>query len=234
MKKLFLLLVLISSFGFSQEDKANRILFKEYKKFSIESTEIKNLVNKSLDDIISKTKDSILITDINNYKKSLDTITLPEFKKIEFQSIPKDKFKNFKVNYDKFKKSGFVKHKKYKEKFYVYLNLNNEDSHMRIRSTYFGPSWLFVNKIIFIIDGKNYEIPFSNPDREVRSGSGVNVEEITDQAVLKHHLKVLELICNSKSEIDIRFEGDKGVSDRKLSLKEIETIKETVDLYNSL
>lgn len=234
MKKLFLFLLFTSFIVCSQEDKSRRELFKAYKSFPIESTEIKDLVNSNLDKLLSETKDSLLLKDIKNYKKSLDTITLPDFKKIDFESIPKDKFKNYRVSYDKFKRSGFVTHKKYKEKFYVYLNLNKETSHMRISSRYYGTNWLFVEKIILIIDGINYELDFSAPDRNVVSGSTmVNVKEITDQAVMKKQLKVLNAIYNSKSEIDIRFKGSKGVYDTKLSLKEIESIKETIDLYNS-
>jgi hypothetical protein len=233
MKKLFLLLVLVSSFSFSQEDKGSREMFKVYKKFPIESVEIKDMVIKYLDELKLKTKDTELITEIDNYKTKISSIALPEFKKIDFDSIPKDKLKNFRTSYDKFKKSGFISHKKNKDIFKIYLNINKEASHVRIKSRYFGSNWLFVKKIIFLIDGEKMELEFLNPDTEVLSGSGVNVEEITDQAVLKDSQKLLDAIYKSKQDIEIRFEGTKGVRDYVIKQKDLTPIRETIDLYNS-
>ncbi len=234
MKKLLFVLVLFSSFAFSQEDKGSREMFKIYKKFPIESVEIKDLVVKYLDELKVKTKDTVLISEIDNYKLKISSTVLPEFKKVNFDSIPKEKFKNFRTSYDKFKKSGFVSHKKNKELFEVYLNINKEASHIRIKSRYFGSSWLFVEKIIFLIDGEQMELEFLYPETEVVRGSGVNVEEITDQAVLKDSQKLLDAIYKSKNDIEIRFDGTKGVRDYVIKQKDLAPIRETIDLYNSL
>lgn len=232
MKKFLLFCLLFSISLFSQEDKSKRELFKAYKSVPIENSKIKTFISENLDKLSKETKDTILIYDILKYKKSIDTITLPDLKKVVYENVPKDKFKDYNVSYDKFKKSAFVTHKKYKHKFYIYLNLNEETSHIRISSRYLGNNWIFAEKIIFIIDNVNYELDFLSPERDVLNGG--SVRESTDQAVMRNQLNVLKAICNSKTDIDMRFEGSKGVYDTKLTLKEIQSIKETFELFNTL
>ena len=232
MKKIFIFCFLFSLSLFSQEDKSKRQLFKAYKSVPIENSKIRTFISDNLDKLSKETKDSILISDIEKYKKSIDTITLPDFKKVDYENVPKEKFKDYNVSYDKFKKSAFVTHKKYKHKFYIYLNLNEETSHIRMSSRYLDNNWIFTEKIIFIIDNVNYELDFLSPERDVLNGG--SVRESTDQAVMKNQMKILKAICNSKSDMDMRFQGSKGVYDTKLTLKEIQSIKETYELFNSL
>lgn len=178
------------------------------------------LVKTTTKDFISTAKDS---RNISFTSKPL---------RQNFESLDKDFQKKFSYEFDKFKNVGFINTKRANVgNIKTYISVKDNKARLRFVIKYYGSAWLFFNKAIFIIDGKNYEFEDNNTKREISSGS--NVEEKSDLAVDKNILEILEAISNSKDVVEYRLTGDK-YSDFKLTEKEKENIISILDLYKRL
>lgn len=152
--------------------------------------------------------------------------------KIELNNISKEKLKNFRINNDKFKDVTYLDHKKNsKNRLYIYITVSDKKN-LRFVTYQMANDWLFVKKVIILIDGEKYEYLFSNEKKSVLSAG--TVVETSDLYVDDNFMKIIEKINNSNNDIDIRFEGEKGVRDFKLSKNEKQSFKETLELYHSL
>lgn len=152
--------------------------------------------------------------------------------KTEFSSLEKDFQKNFQKDDDKFKETSFIKIKgQPKYRIIPYVSVNKNIVRLRLKTTYIGSGWLFFDKVIFNIDGKNYEYSVEKPRTEVRGGGGV--AEYSDELVDDNMLSILKIIASSNSLIDYRLSGDK-YSDFKLSEKDKEAISSVLLLYDKL
>lgn len=105
----------------------------------------------------------------------------------------------------------------------------NEVSNFRFVLQYAGDDWLFINNVKFNIDGSNFEYSPTdwNKDNET------TVWEWSDQQVSKSDLELIRAIANGKS-VKYRLEGSQYSSDKVLSAKYIQSIKNTLDYYEAL
>lgn len=177
-------------------------------------------IRKTAKEMISAAKD---------FKNSIYTSKIV---KTSFETLDQDLQKKYKYEYDKFKKVGFINAKRdVNDRIKIYISIKNNKANLRMVTKYIGNGWLFFNKAIFIIDGKNYEYDAPSADREVLSGA--NVEESTDLSVDENMLSILNAISNSQNTVEYRLSGEK-YSNFKLMDREKENISLVLNLYKKL
>lgn len=237
MKKVLFFLLLAPMISFCQEstssvDSVNRDLLKYLKSVDVENAAVKRILYEKASEISLKTNDTILKNESKKYLLFLDNIKLPEFKKVIFSKVDKEKLKDFKVNEDKFKNSVFINHKKNTgNRIRIYIGINSNEAFLRLVSDYHGSDWIFMNQVILLIDGNKYKYEISNPVRDIVSGSGV--KEKSDALVNAELEVIVKAIAGSKGKVEIRFSGENKVEDFTLSQREINCIQETLDIFNS-
>jgi hypothetical protein len=155
-------------------------------------------------------------------------------KKVDFDKTDTEKLKNFRLREDKFENTVFIHHKNSSSdnNISAYIVIEGDNAFLRFRTSYSGSTWIFYNKIILNIDGKNYTHIVSDVKRE--SHSGGNVTERSDVQVDKEIYFFLEEIYKSTTDVGLRFKGDGKMKDVKISKKIIENLRETLDLYKKL
>ena len=120
----------------------------------------------------------------------------------------------------------------YGSRMYLYLGKEKDSlPWLRFRLRYYGDSWLFIEKYIIQVDGKNYTyIPTETPKQEIASGG--SVWETIDVSLDKNIKKIIKAVIKSKSAV-IRFQG-KNISDHTISSREKQGMKEIIDAYEAL
>ena len=144
---------------------------------------------------------------------------------------------NFKRVHDEFKNIDWVYPKsfpKYDNITGVYTYFAEKDSvptNFRLRIQYGANDWLFIQKYIFLIDGKTYE--FSCPKME--RDNDHRIWEWSDTGVDSdiQALAILSALVNAK-EAKVRFEGRQYHQDYTLKPAEIKAITETFQYYTAL
>jgi hypothetical protein len=156
-------------------------------------------------------KDSISITNkkINSLKSSIYSQT-DDFEKITW-------FK------PKFEKSNFETN--------VYLYFGKSESEInspRIVIRYFGDTWVFWNKVNFLIDGENIEyIPIDTPNKE----NSDTVWEKSDESITSDDLIMIDKMNKAKS-VKFRFVGTEHVRDFVLSKNRINDLKNVLNYHD--
>ncbi|WP_345205885.1 hypothetical protein [Chryseobacterium ginsengisoli] len=153
---------------------------------------------------------------------------------VNFESLDKDIQRKYSYKFDKFKDTGFIEVKRASQnKIKGYLVIKENKIMLRLVTSYSGNEWLFFDKAIFLIDGKNYQYDTPSPRRDISSGA--RVEETSDLGVNENMLTLMNAIANSNSnsKIEYRLTGDK-YSDAKLTENEKECIALVLDLYNKM
>lgn len=237
MKKLmFLALAFCASNLFSQEKDSDKIM----KMLDIVKNNMEN--KKVLDSLkieIEKYKDStdpvvkIMYPQTKSMIDDLVTMSKNNVQSKNLSELSKDDLKKFRIEEDKFKNRKFIYYKKwgFETLFEPYIGIKNNSMYMRLKTRYQGSSWIFYDKIQFIINDKNYEFSVSEPDRNVEYGNGV--KEIADTPVDENILNILYLISDVNNKVSVRFTG-KYSKDYNLYKSNQEKIKEFLDLYDKL
>lgn len=232
MKKIILFTFLITSFSYAQKkDVVNEFMFVQIKKIGIESQQHKELVIDQLKEITEKTKDTVLLAKVQEYKKSIDSIQPIIGLKADYDKLTKKDLKGFRENYDEFKKSRFIYSKIRADLIHPYIALNDGNMYLRLKTKYSGSGWVFADKVKIIIDDEIFTYELGSTDRNVRTGRFV--EEKSDILVDEYLLGMLEKISISQEKIKMRFKGDKYY-DTKIRKADIRKIKEVLALYNKL
>lgn len=230
MKVFSLLLLMCSTFLFAQEkDNFNTVLFNEIIKIPIETSKQKPVLFKQLDDILSVTKDTLLIRRVSEYKEKVEQIEFFNEIPVDISKIDLKSKKEFKIREDKFQQVTFIKPKQSTNDFYPYLVIDKGIMYMRLVTNYSGNGWIFMEKAIILIDGEKFTYNLGNTDREVNSGGSVS--ESSDVVVDVQTMDILRKIANSKDLVEIRLTGDK-YRDRTFSKKEILKIQNALNLYD--
>lgn len=237
MKNLIILLLFCSSI-FAQEeiDIKTRLSFEKFKNIPVSSEEVKDLKIKVISRIIKVTNDTILKNDANKYLLELlnNKNKVEISKPIDISKIPKEKLKNFKIDQDKFTGITYFTHKKVGSRIHIYIGNNSGVNFLRFVCVYEGFSWVFMKSIFFIIDGKKFEYKVTKTKRDVfNSSSSVNVREALDELVQEDDMELINAISNAKSDIEVRFTGDR-TRDEKFLKKIALHFKETLEFYNYL
>lgn len=112
---------------------------------------------------------------------------------------------------------------------YLYFAKSGSNvSNLRFVIQYYGDDWLFVNSVKFNIDGQNFDYYPDSWDKD----NDADVWEWTDQRVESEDLPLLRAIANGKS-VKYRLVGSQYVSDKTLSQKYINSIKNTLAYYEA-
>lgn len=148
---------------------------------------------------------------------------------IDVTKLPEEILKKYSIRKDKFTSTTFLIHKKSSENLRVYISLNNSSAFLRFVCKYEGQDWVFMKNIVFLIDGIRYDYTPKNIKRNAYLGG---VYERVDDLIIDSSSPLLNALCNAKSGVDIRFEGD-TVRDFGYYRRVTISIKETIDLFKS-
>lgn len=143
------------------------------------------------------------------------------------------KLKSFRAKKDEFNDLTFYTHKKAPRYtstnfIYPYIGKKGDYFYLRLQLQYASNDWLFINKAIFLVDGKKYELT-GTWDRD----NNTRIWEWNDIAVDDDILFMLKDISNSK-KTKVRYVGSQYHKDRVLTSKEKMIIKQTIDIYQDL
>lgn len=217
-----------------QSDTYHRTYLKELKGMKVDSDASRNIIISSIDEAMEAIKDSATMELYNNYRQDLVRLAFIDSKARSFAEVPRDLLKRFDNKYDKFSKVRYLTPKG--ALFdnivpYIVIDENNR-IYLRSQVKFKGSGWVFMDEILVHINDEVYNYQFKNdPTREVLSHR--TVEEKYDELVDVHFYEILKEIGDSQSTVTIRFQGDKYY-DAKLSGKNANRIKETIELFNYL
>ncbi len=183
---------------------------------------------KKLEDVTTSVQLKNVANEAYNSIKELSDLEKHIVYSKSLSDLSKEDLKNFKTNEDKFREIAFIHHKR-EQDFYPYLSIKKGALNMRLKAYYKGTSWIFFNNVILLSGDKKYNISFPNTDREAMSGY---VYEEGDIWVSPELLKNLRDVAQN-NEVEIRYSG-KYNHDRALSKKEINTLREVIELYDKL
>lgn len=234
MRKLILLFVLLSGISFGQEkDIKNRYLVNEISKIGLPNSEQRDLMVHMLDSISTTTSDLELKKDISKKVFNLTEINFVDSQAVDLSTLDKTERKPWDIKHDKFKEITYIKSKNYSgSRFYPYIGVkDNGYMYMRLKASFNSSAWVFVEKIIFLIDGEKIEFNPVSQNRDVSLNA--RVQETFDTPVDAHIYTLLQKIANSTNDIEYRLQGKRTV-DFKLKPKEKQIIKETLELYDRL
>lgn len=194
-------------------NKSDEEIKKEFDKFP---TAQNKKIQDSLDKIVSESLDKIgremtiptKISDETIQKLKALKETKDEFKGVSFYEL-----KNVSVL------GSFIR---------IYLVKNETSLYGRLKIQYQGDDWLFIERIDFVCDGKNYSITPDQIDRDNGSGS---VWEWSDEILNDDTKKIISAIIDSK-ETKMRYTGKQYIKDRVISDKEKKNLKLVYDILN--
>lgn len=104
---------------------------------------------------------------------------------------------------------------------------------LRFRYQYYADEWLFIESMIFNIDGENITII---PDMDTDCGDGGKIWEWCDEAVVGGNSvdeKFIAKIANAKS-VKVKMNGSQYYDTRVLTAEQIKSIKDTYEYYKAL
>lgn len=111
----------------------------------------------------------------------------------------------------------------------VYVGLADGRAFMRWDIDYKGDDWIFIDEIMFLIDGTRYDIPvYRYDDISTDVCCGGTVFELYDRKV--DSPEILLRIVNAR-EVKIRVSGDDGYHDHTLTRRQIEIITRALATY---
>lgn len=145
--------------------------------------------------------------------------------------------KKFRVKKDEVNKTDFLTHKTFpvyansRSCIYPYVGRSGYSRWLRIKVQYTADSWLFVEKLIFSIDGENVVKEFNHFDWRRDNGSG-GIWEWVDLSDDLEMQDLLVKIANSKKTI-LRFEGRQYYKDITITAADKKAILETIEYYKA-
>ena len=113
---------------------------------------------------------------------------------------------------------------------YLYMGEQNGSSWLRLKVQYWANTWLFVDRALIVVDGeKRGEL--SGPWKR-DNGSG-SIWEWLDLAVNGQNSGVVKAMAGAKA-VTIRFYGDRGYIDHKMSAADLKALSNMVKAYEAL
>lgn len=111
----------------------------------------------------------------------------------------------------------------------VYVGDNDETLYFRWDITYIGDDWLFLDEVVFLVDGERFVLPIERY-RDVNSDTldGGLVYEEVDTNVEDFQLLVDIALAE---EVKVRLGGSEGVFDKTLDEHDLEIIRRALATY---
>ncbi len=117
--------------------------------------------------------------------------------------------------------------------FYVYIGTKKDSlPGLRLKIQYTADDWIFINKYIFKVDNKTFEID-TGDFGVTRDNNGDGIWELYDVELSKENYDLIKAIISSKKTI-IRHQGDEHYSDRVITSTEKQGLKNVLDAYEAL
>lgn len=187
----------------------------------------------------------VFIGTLLNLNKQSKTMIVPAPVNVEPEqpvvdsATVKSLLSQFRVEKDKFSSDGKVvyKHKNTPEGIgsnavYCYIITRRDNKPvLRFRIDYSSDDWLFFSKAQFLVDDKPFEYFPSKPEREV--GYDSNVMEWSDDFVESTEFNIISALSEAKSA-EVKLTGPKFYDVKKISAKNLESIRETKMLFYAL
>lgn len=150
----------------------------------------------------------------------------------KFSNLKRVERKGFYLEEDKFRQLEFLTPNTVSNnQRYFYLSQNKEGKiNLFYKLIFSGKNWIFFEKVIFLIDGKIYEISNFKTNNTVYLGG---VSEVAHIYCNEKTIDVLRKIPNS-NEVLMRLQGDNGVKDFKFSKGNKKDVKKILTLYDKL
>jgi len=201
------------------------------KKSFDDNNDIKDVVTKKLDSLISvsTSKEAILI--YNNAKIDIGKGLVKLKKSKDVSTLTKSELKGFTIENDKFNNIIFIKpyQNLFGNRFGSYIVIKDGLLSMRFYAEYRSSDWIFFNRIIVLTGDKKYEYQDTETRRDVTGG----VEEVSDVTVDDYLMSMLIDISKYK-KAEVRFQGKDYYADREMSKREVQNITNILQIYNKL
>ena len=191
----------------------------------------------------SKTNDSALKISAEREKFIADSLAKEQAKKDSLNLLIIQRCKPlFSESKDEFSDKTFVEPKnapKYRNRNGVYCYFSVKDGEprmLRFVFQYHSDDWLFIENMIFNIDGENITII---PDMKTDCGNGGKIWEWCDEAVVGGNSeysvneKFIAKIANAKS-VKVKMNGSQYYDTRTLTAEQIKSIRDTYEYYKAL
>lgn len=113
---------------------------------------------------------------------------------------------------------------------YLYMGEQNGSSWLRLHVQYWADTWLFVDRALIVVDGEKRGELTGPWKRDNASGS---IWETLDLAVNRQNSGVVKAMAGAKA-VTIRFYGNRGYYDHKMSASDLKAVANMVKAYEAL
>lgn len=164
----------------------------------------------------------------------VSVFTINSFAQTENSKKTADLKKFMQIEFDKYQDVTYVSHKPWVGNSDFRLNCTFEikdekPSNLRLNIVYYGKDWLYINKIIFLIDGKKYELPV-DPKRIVEGGYAVEKASSLAAGITLEIIN--QLMINDK--VEFRYVGKDYFKDNKNLSIDLKRLRKVVEYYRAL
>lgn len=173
--------------------------------------------------ILSETKEIIAVNEAK--KKKENELTLARATKSMFKK--KNEFSGIEW-YQDVSSPRFVNRNGFYLEFGRYAEGTLTDLFLNIQ--YYADDWLFIERISFVVDEKQFSI---TPKKMERDNAGGNIWEWTRESVTPNIMILLNSIADSKTA-KMRYHGDKYYDDQVISAKDKIALKNVLVTYKML
>lgn len=116
--------------------------------------------------------------------------------------------------------------------FYLYFAKSNTAlSQLRFRIQFINNDWVFLKKIVFLIDDQPYEFYPSKVDTDVMNGG--QIVEWVDEAIDEYSATLIAVLSQAK-KVKVKFIGNQYYEIRTMSAKDLQYIKHSYNYYKAL
>lgn len=236
MKKLLLILsVFFFSFLSAQETDFDKIMaFAKIIMYN-ENIIVKEKAFADFKNLKNQTKEPAALVAISQMEGKLENllnIDRVTYTANDVDFSDKKKFKEYRIENDKFKKATFIYAKGYYNPpdFNSYIVLNDGKINLRLETFYSGSGWLFMKKVIALVNDEKIEFDLYDPSRDL---GYPKVSEKADNLVDENILKFMRAAADPNSDVEIRLQGEK-YTDFKLSKMTKEKFSKILALYDEI
>lgn len=170
---------------------------------------------------------------IDQYYEKLKQLEQEEIEKQRLAELKQKLDSKFNKKCDDFTNKCWVHHRsepRYRNctHSYMYFQMVEDTAtNLRIVVQYAANDWLFIKRMIFNIDGENYDfIP-----QEMEKDNYTTIWEWCDESC-SYHLSLVEALYSAK-EVKIRYIGSQYHSDKVMPSSQLKAIQETIDYYKA-
>lgn len=200
---------------------------------------IAKLLQKHPDSEEAKKANKLLLTIENEIKKEAEKQLLIEKQKEEANKKRlADATKKMRKQFDEVQEITWYYNKSTpeyanKNNFYIYIGTKKDSlPWLRLKIQYAATDWLFIDKYIFKVDDKTFEI---NPVDSIviRDNNADGIWEVYDDEFNKKNYDLVKAIISSKKAI-VRHQGNRKYADRVITTAEKQGLKNVLDVYEAL